>query len=232
MIVTTWGLYEPHLGHENILQESLVISAAWKWFGEKKVYAASINPHRPKNDRGLITILHKVLSEANVLVAHNGDKFDLRKFNARAIFHGLKPLPRIPTIDTLKVARRCFHFNSNRLDYLGKFLCGEGKIKTEYALWLDVMDGDERALAKMVKYNKMDVVVLEKVYTRLRPYIKNHPNASLYREVICCPVCGSQVFQKRGFLYETTTKRQRYQCSVPECGKWFSGKFVARAEVR
>jgi DNA polymerase elongation subunit (family B) len=232
MIVTTWGLYEPHLSHDNILQESILISAAWKWFGEKQVYADSISPRRPKDDRGLITRLRKVLLEADVLVAHNGDRFDLRKFNGRAIFHGLKPLPKIATIDTLKIARRIFHFNSNRLDYLGKFLCGTGKIPTTYDLWLKVMDGDEEALAKMVRYNKADVLVLEKVYERLRPFIKNHPNSALYSGVTCCPTCGSNEFQRRGYLYQETTKRQRYQCSSPECGAWFSGKFLGRAEVK
>jgi uncharacterized protein YprB with RNaseH-like and TPR domain len=229
MVVTTWGLFKPMLSHDNILQESLIISAAWKWHGDKEVYEAHINPARPKDDHQLIKTLYKVLLQADVLVAHNGDKFDLRKFNARAIYHRLKPLPKIPTIDTLKIARRVFYFNSNRLDYLGKFLCGTGKLPTTYDLWLDVMDGDAGALATMVKYNKADVVVLEKVYERLLPYIKNHPNAALYRDVKVCPNCGSGNFQKRGFQFNLTTKRQRYQC---ECGAWFSGKYMGKTEIR
>lgn len=230
MVCTTWILRQPNLSHENILQESLLLTAAWKWHGTQEVYSAAINPKRPKNDKMLISTLYKTLLEADVLVAHNGDKFDLRKFNARAIYHGLKPLPKIPTIDTLKVARRIFSFNSNRLDYLGKFLCGEGKIKTEYDLWLKVMKGDEKALALMVKYNRGDVVVLEKVYDRLRPYIKNHPNIALYQDEIVCPNCGSKALNRRGFKYQATTRRQQFQCC--SCGAWCCGKFEGRTEVR
>lgn len=231
IVATTWTLFKPHLSHENIIEESTIISAAWKWFNEDEVYAASVSPKRPKNDKGLIEEIYDVLKSADVLVAHNGDKFDLRKFNARAIYHGLKPLPTIPTIDTLKVARKIFAFNSNRLDYLGHFLCNTGKIPTTYNLWLRVMDGDEKALAEMLEYNKMDIIVLEKVYEKLRPYIKNHPNASLFTEgEQVCPTCGSSSLQKRGFTFTRTVKRQRFQCK--ECGAWSSGKFIERTEVR
>lgn len=221
MIVTTWGLFKPHLDHANIRQESFIISGAWKWAEEDEVNAVSINIRNPKNDRPVISALHKVLSMADVLVGHNGDKFDLRKFNARAIYHNLRPLPPIPTVDTLKVARKLFYFNSNRLDYLGKFLCGTGKIPTNYDLWMKIMDKDAEALEKMVKYNKVDVLVLEKVYKRLRPYMRNHPNTALYRDAVCCAACGSEKYEKRGFHYLIATRRQRYRCN--ECGAWWSG---------
>jgi uncharacterized protein YprB with RNaseH-like and TPR domain len=225
MVVTTWGLFKPHLSHDNIRQESLIITAAWKWLGEDKVDSVSINIARPRQDRGVIQRLHKVLGEADVLVGHNGDKFDLRKFNARAIFHSLAPLPEIPTIDTLKVAKKLFYFNSNRLDYLGKFLCGKGKIHTEYNLWLNVMGGDEKALTDMVRYNKEDVRVLEQVYLRLRPYMRRHPSAALYREKVCCPTCGGEEFQRRGWKYQQATRRQQFKCTSPWCGAWWSGGY-------
>lgn len=230
LVVTTWGLRPDYIPHQAIVEESTILSAAWKWFEEDEVYDVSVNPDRPKNDRAVTKRLHKVLGDADVLVAHNGDKFDLRKFNARAIYYELDPLPKIPTIDTLKVARRVFSFNSNRLDYLGKFLCGEGKIKTDPDLWTAVLGKEPGALEKMVEYNRGDVLVLEKVYERLRPYIKNHPNAALYNDTVCCTNCGSETFQRRGFKYQATTKRQQYQCQI--CGAWFCGAFEGRSEVR
>jgi DNA polymerase elongation subunit (family B) len=229
IVATTWTLFKPVLSHENIIDESRIISAAWKFYGDSEVQAISVSPKRPKNDKPVVETLHNVIKSSDVLVAHNGDKFDLRKFNARAIFHGLSPLPSIPTIDTLKVARKVFAFNSNRLDYLGQFLCGTGKIPTTYDLWLRVMAGDEGAMEEMIEYNKMDIIVLEKVYEKLRPYIRNHPNASLYADISCCPVCASQSLIKRGFKYQKTTKRQQLQCK--ECGAWCSGKFIGRSEV-
>lgn len=227
MVVTAWQLFKPMLGHDNIRQESTLICGAWKWLDTPGVESVEVSSKSPMNDRRVVRTLHKVLSSADMVVGHNGDKFDLRKFNARAVWYGLAPLPDIPTIDTLKVARKVFGFNSNRLDYLGRFLCGQGKIKTEYDLWLQIMAGDAAALAKMVTYNKGDVHLLERVYRRLRPYMRHHPNSALYNDTPGCRVCSSTNFTRRGFKYQAETKRQQYQCN--DCGAWFCGKYEKRA---
>lgn len=221
LTVTTWQLWKPVLGHDNIVLESGLICGAWKWLGSPLVEAVTINPTEPRNDRPVVEKLHEVLSEADVIVAHNGDKFDLKKFRARAVFHGLPPIPPVHQVDTLKVARKYFGFNSNRLDYLGQFLGLGRKKHTSYGMWLDIMNGDAGALEKMVRYNKQDVLLLEKVYKRLRPYMGNHPNGSLYSEHDSCPTCGSKKFRKRGIKYYSTTTRQQYQCN--DCGHYFSG---------
>lgn len=229
MVVTSWDLWRPRLSHENIQQESSLISAAWKWLDEKRVDEVHVNPRRPNDDRQVVSRLHSVLEGAHILVGHNVDRFDLRKLNARAIKHGLPPLPRIQTIDTLKVARSVFAFNSNRLDYLGKFLCGTGKIPTTYGLWLKVMEGNRGALSAMVKYNKADVLLLEKVYKKLRPHIKNHPNLGVISGAWCCPNCGSGDIWSCGYNFSRITKRKRYQCK--QCYAKFSGEIVQRAKV-
>lgn len=230
MVVTSWDLWRPRLSHENIQQESFVISAAWKWLDEKAVHETHLDPRRPTDDKPVIKELHAVLSGADVLIGHNMDRFDLRKFNARAIKHGLPPLTKKPTVDTLKVARSVFAFNSNRLDYLGKFLCGTGKIPTTYGLWLKVMEGDSKALATMVRYNKADVVLLEQIYKKLLPYIKNHPNLALFSKTgMCCPNCGSTNARRDGYRFNRLTKRQVWQCV--SCYAKFSGEIEMRAEV-
>jgi uncharacterized protein YprB with RNaseH-like and TPR domain len=227
--ITSWTLFDLKVSHENILRDFSLICAAWKWFGEKEVHCVAVDPANPTDDGNVVRTLHAVLSEADVVVAHNGDKFDMKKFKTRALAHGLPPLPSIQSIDTLKVAKKNFGFTSNRLDYLGKFLGVGRKIKTEYDLWLDILEGDEKALAKMVRYNKYDVVLLEKVYKALRPYMTNHPNTGLFTEdPKVCPICGAGLV-KRGFRYHRTTKRQQYQCK--RCGGYCSGKTVRHVEV-
>ncbi|MGH7867674.1 MAG: hypothetical protein ACREP9_08610 [Candidatus Dormibacteraceae bacterium] len=79
-------------------------------------------------------------------MAHNGDYFDIPWVKGRLLFHGLPPMRPIPTIDTKALASRHFYLNSNRLDYLGQYLGVGKKIKTDYDLWLDCMNGDEKAL--------------------------------------------------------------------------------------
>jgi hypothetical protein len=71
----------------------------------------------------------------------------------------------------------------------------------------------------MEEYNKQDVILLEKVYGKLKPWIKNHANHSLHSETgLVCPNCGGNHYQKRGFYYTHNCQYQRYQCS---CGTWF-----------
>jgi hypothetical protein len=230
IVVNAWGLWKPYLTHENIVKESNLICAAWKWLGGKRVSAASVVNTAPDDDRALVETLHAVLSTADVLVGHNGDKFDLRKFNTRVIAHKLPPLPPIPTIDTLKVARKHFAFTSNRLDYLGEFLGMGRKVETAFKLWLKVMAGDKRALTEMVAYNKQDVLLLERVYLALRPFMRNHPNVGLHNEADCCPNCGSKEFIKQGFKHSRVATRQQYQCT--QCRAWFCGGTVKTVKTR
>lgn len=230
LIVTSWGLFKPYLSHDNILEDTSLLCAAWKELDEKPVHAVAIDPKEPRNDVEVVSTLRDALAEADVLVGHNGDKFDLKTLNARIAYHDLKPLPPIKTVDTLKVARKHFRFTSNRLDYLGKFLGVGRKIHTDYDLWLDILlRGDSKALDKMVAYNKQDVLLLQKVYKKLRPHMTNHPNRRLCDGEVC-PICGEDdCLQKRGFRLTQLSKSQAYQCQV--CGGWSKGRPEERTDI-
>lgn len=233
LLVTSWGLFKPYLTHENIEREGNLLTAAWKEVGKKEVHSVSIDPSSPQDDAILVSTLRDALEGADVIVAHNGDWFDLPWLNARLAFHGLPPLPPIKTVDTLKVAKRQFRFTANRLDYLGQYLGLGRKIKTDYDLWKQVLAGNEKALEKMIRYNKQDVLLLEKVYLKLRPFMLHHPNQALVDgETGKCPVCGSGHLQKKGIRVLSTTTRQRYQCQNPECKAWSYGiKLLNKVEV-
>lgn len=219
----TWDLHPYRLSHDNIIHETTIACVAFKWLGEEEVYQFSISPKDPRNDFQIVVQMWEVISQADVLVAHYGDKFDLRKLNARIAFWHLPPPKPVLTVDTWKVAKKHFGFDSNRLDYLGRHLFGEGKIHTSYELWKEVLKGSEKALSEMVAYNKQDVRLLERVYLHMRPWMTNHPNMALeYPGYIVCPVCGSTEWQHRGTRMNKTTINVRYQCQVEGCRKWFS----------
>ena len=114
------------INHDNILHERAIICICYKWEGERTVHSLE---WKKGDDKDLLKRFLKVALEADELVAHNGDKFDIKWFNTRCLKHGLEPPPIWKTVDTLVIARRRFYFNSNRLDYLGKYLLDEGKIK-------------------------------------------------------------------------------------------------------
>jgi DNA polymerase elongation subunit (family B) len=199
--------HNDYINPENLIQERYVICAAWKTLGERAVSAIATtdSPKRyakdPHDDLHVVTELHRVLSEADVIVAHNGDQYDLKFTEGRMLYHGLPPLPPMVKIDTLKEARNRFLLNSNKLDYLR------------------VLQGDADAVKEMVRYNKQDVVLLERVFLKLQPYMANHINRHLFGALEGCPRCGSKDSQSRGTHRSTTRTYQRYQCKG--CGGWF-----------
>lgn len=216
--------HNDYINPDNIVQEKFLISAAWKELGASTTHAVSIldDPSRfkknPYDDRHVVTTLHKVLSGADVLIAHNGDEFDLKLTKGRILIHGLDPLPPIPTIDTLKTARSQFLLNANNLNYLAKVLGVGKKIHTDNELWLRILKGDKAAIREMVVYNKHDVELLERVFLKLQPYIANHVNRHLFGGK-GCPRCGSGKVQSRGVHRAISQVYQRFQCQG--CGGWF-----------
>lgn len=229
---STGFYYEPYLRHggRNIiatLEPWFMLSYSWKWLGESKVHCRALcdYPSYKKNkrdDSALIRDLWGLLDSCDIAIAHNGDKFDRRKANARFLQIVGKPPSPYKTIDTLKVSRREFMLESNRLGDLGEFLgLGSKMATTGWDLWRKCMDGDLKAWSLMKRYNKRDVALLSEVYEVLKPWIKNHPDLRAYDGSDGCPTCSSPNIQHRGFNVAKTKRTQRMHCQA--CGSWFSG---------
>lgn len=173
-----------------------------------------------RNDRALVEDLHTELMKYDIIVGHNGDKFDIKYTNARFVFHNLSPLPPFRTVDTCKAARNYFLFPSNKLNELLKFFSLKQKVETGgYGLWSKCIEGDKKAWALMKKYNAYDVVGLEAAYKRMRPYIKNHPNLTHFTGDVQCPVCLSRNIIKRRTRVLKTKVYDEMSCN--NCNKWF-----------
>lgn len=216
-----WGKWE-----QNVLdfqQEWYMLSFVAKWLNGKTITAALPDfrgyKKNPENDKELAKKLWNLFDEADILIAHNGDKFDIKKANARFTFHKLPPPSPYKSIDTLKVARRHFNFTSNKLDDLGKYLgYGRKLTHTGFHLWQGCMKGDKKAWKKMVQYNKRDVELLEKIYLHFRPWITNHANLAIHTDAKVCPRCQSKNLQSRGFGFSNNAKYRRFRCN--DCGGW------------
>ncbi len=211
----------------DVRQDWYILSFAYKWLGTKKIYTHSL-PDYPRfakcreDDGALVEELWRVFDEADVLIAHNGDRFDIRKANARFIVHGLKPPSPYKSHDTLKTARRHFKFDSNRLDDLGRYLgVGRKLPHTGKKLWLACMSGDEAAWRTMRRYNAQDVALLERVYLRLRGWATTHPDLAVYTRELVCPSCQSARITQQGVKLTKTGHRQQFKCL--DCGGWHSG---------
>ncbi len=214
-----WGLWDQRIGLNQLLESSYTLCWAAKWYGKPKVMFDS--RHQSSNKKMVLGI-HKLLEEADALVHYNGTKFDIPTLNKEFLLEGLLPPSPSKQIDLLRVSRSRFRFPSNRLDYVANALGLGKKHKHEgHELWVKCMKGDPAAWAVMEKYNKQDVKLLEKVYDRFKPWIKGHPNHSLYEDGLVCPTCSGSKYQRRGYSYTQAAKYVRYQCT--SCGSWFRG---------
>jgi uncharacterized protein YprB with RNaseH-like and TPR domain len=211
----------PNLGYtwekwqQNVIsfkKEWELLSFAYKWLGEKEVYCIARNDFKDKTDKSLTMALKDVLEQSDVVIAHNGDAFDIKKANAKFIEHNLGPLKPIHKIDTKKIAKKYFKFNSNSLDDLGALLKVGRKQKTGgFDLWLGCMAGKKASFDLMKKYNKQDVVLLEKVYLRLRPWMEVHPNVYIDRPS-SCPKCGGTSLENKGIVRRANSNYRSFKC--------------------
>lgn len=223
-----WGKYE-----QNVLeyqQEWTMLCFAYKWLGERKTIAVGQNKF---SEEILVRRLHSLFEEADVVIAHNGNSFDVKMCNAKFIEFGLDPPSFYKTIDTKLVAKRYFRFNSNKLDDLGIKLGLGRKLQTGgFELWMGCMRGDKAAWAKMLKYNIQDVVLLEKIYLKMRPWMDNHPAMNvLLDKPDACPKCGGGPLHRRGSRkYNKTTVVQRFQCQ--NCGGWCQSRTTERVPTQ
>lgn len=223
-MVYTWGLWNQNIGLNQIIKPSEVICFAYSWFGSDEVKAIS------GVERNLIKPLMKLLDEADIIVAHNADRFDLPRIRALALKLGVYPPSPFKVVDTLKVARRQFKFESNRLDFLAEMLGvkpkGNHKEFPGFELWLEYMNGNPKAREAMEEYNINDVETLEDIYLKMLPWIDNHPNIAVMAEqdTHVCPKCGSKELHRRGFAYTNVGKYQRYRCT--DCGGWSRTRFT------
>jgi len=227
-LATIFSLFQDRLPSNSIEQEWYVISAAWKWLGSSKTEAVSVLDDRdafrkdPTNDYAVVKKVHELLSEADAIVHHFGDRFDLPKMNTRFIQLGLPPIPPLVQIDTYKIAKKEFKFMSNRLDYIAKYLGLEGKLPTPPELWIDCLHGKVGAIKHMVKYNKQDVDLLEQVYIRLAPYTNSKFNQNIFSDdgELVCSLCGESSFRRVKDRVQRVNVMRQVQCKC--CGKYTS----------
>lgn len=212
--------YKQKIDYANIIKERAIICICYKWEDEKQVY--SLQWDRKQNDKKMLESFIEIANQASEMVGHNGDKFDLAWIRTRCAFHQIEMFPTYVTIDTLKVSRQKFRFNSNRLNYIAQFLGIGQKIKTEFNLWKEIcLNNSKTAMDKMVKYCKQDVILLEKVYKKLRVHMepKTHYGVLFGQDRGSCPECGSDDLVKAGSrVTKTGLKKIQFKCKT--CGAY------------
>ena len=216
-----WNIWKQNIATVQILEEWNILSWAAKWLDGDEIFtdASWLHGKNPREDKGCCKTLSKMLTKADIVVAHNGDKFDIKKVNTRLLFNNLPEPTPFKSIDTLKIAKSRFSITSNRLDYIGEYLKIGRKVKHEgQELWNKVLVRDTVAQSNMIKYNVGDIVLLEQVYLKLRPWDKRHPNVNIQFDKRGCPVCGSRRLKSIDDVYTPVAKYAAMVCR--DCGKY------------
>lgn len=210
------------IGFEQIIKPSDIICICYKWQGSEKIYSL-------KWDRGdskqMVKKFVEILKEADEIVGHNGDNFDLKWVRTKFLMQGGKSLPDFKTIDTLKISRSKFRFPSNRLGDIGQVLGLGGKVDTGgIQLWHDIIQkNSSKAMNKMVEYCKGDVLLLERIFLRLEGFSKpkTHIGRFAGEDSCSCPYCASNKTELNNRVVLASGRIQvRMRCN--DCGKYFT----------
>lgn len=213
MTAKVWRQGEQRISPDDIIDEWFVMSFCAEVDGV--VHYLDQRYSKPvKDDSMLIMAIHHLMRNSDIIYTWNGDKFDLKKLNARFVFYGLDPLSHFTSVDGLKIARKKFAFTSNRLDDVAKLFGIEGKAKSKKfpgrTLWDHCMNGDIEAFEEMEIYNRQDVQILKEVMEKLAPWSPGFNRGVFTHEDTC--VCGSKEFEQDGFKTTKGGKFLRFVC--------------------
>jgi DNA polymerase elongation subunit (family B) len=227
-----WQLKTDYVSTDQLISSSHILCVSAKWLGESDITFRSVYEH---GQRVMLQDIHEMIGDADVVVHYNGTKFDIPTLNREFLCEGMAPPSPLRQVDLLPVVRKQFKFTSNKLDYVCQQLGLGNKVHHKgMELWDGCMANDPASWKVMEKYNKMDVVLLERLYNRLLPWIPRLPNHTLYTGLSdSCPRCGSKKFTRRGVAHTYLLTYQRYQCN--KCMGWFSGqvdKLIPRTKFK
>lgn len=230
-IVGAFSRWNINIAQSQVFQEVMMLGLVAKWFGSNEyieIYPSDFSRwSTDEEQRSILNRIWLLLDQADFVIAHNGDKFDVPLLNAQFVKHGFSRPSPYKRIDTLKIAKKYFKFPSNALDSLGEFLgLGRKKSHSGYELWRECMSGNVDKFREMIDYNVQDVKLLEDVYMTLRSWDSSHPNLAFHCDDQTgsrCGVCGSNNLDDTGkFAYTGVSQFPLYKCN--DCNSWHRGR--------
>lgn len=214
-----WGRWDQSVSQKQVVHEGYLLTYSAKWLGQSTIVSNRI--YEAQNDEVLIRELAELMSEADLVVAHNAQKFDIPLIKTRMVTLGMTPPSPSKIVDTLRIAKAEFRFPSNSLDSIAAYLGLQRKVShSGFELWTRCMAMEDEAFEEMLEYNIQDVVVLEEVYMKLRAWSKTHPNVALFEPVgkmrcVCCGGNKLNLIDKK--YYTSVSEFDVYKCG--DCGK-------------
>ncbi len=216
--------YNQTIRPDQILKHAKIICISWKWEGKDKIH----NIHWGLNEQCDKIIIEKIveqLDKADEIVAHNGDRFDIKWIRTRAAFHDIPMRPYYRMIDTYKISKSLFggampsHSLANLAKYFGLVAKKDpGGLQT----WIDIIiHRSRKALKTMVYYCDGDITTLEAVFKKLRKYAphKFHYAIKAGEGKFHCPECILLGAYNKGYVTKAGTPKHYMKCRDKECGQ-------------
>lgn len=206
-------------------QVTSLACVGYKYLGHKATYCLNAWDYPAwdndvNDDERLTREIHKVMSQADAVITHNGKRFDWKYLQTKFIKYDLPPLVNIKHVDTCQLAKKHLFMFNNKLDNLGQYFVKDKKLENGgWKLWVKTHARKKTYQKLMTKYCKQDVVLLEKLFEKLRPFAGNLPNMNLHRtqkqiddQLWVCPSCGSQDYNYDGWAHTKTKSYRRMRC--------------------
>ncbi len=171
-VVYSWNIgHKVNIPYDNIIMERAVICVAWKWEHSGETHCIE---WEHGNDKKVLQTISKVISECDEIIGHNLAEYDVKFLRGRALYHNINFPAKLNVTDTYKKCKELFRLNSNRLDYIGRYLMTGSKSHTEFQMWKDIVENNQNyrsSLNKMKEYCKNDVNILQDIYHRIKKYL-------------------------------------------------------------
>lgn len=213
-----WDAKTQWIGPHMVIEKPAMICFDAKWYGDPKHTFRSVWEHGQDE---MLAEVWRLLDEAHVVIGYNSVGFDVKHLLRELAQAGHRPPSPHTDVDLIRTARSRFKFPYNSLNEVCRDLGLELKLEhSGFDLWRGVMDGDPKAQRTIRKYNRRDTEVTEQLYSRLRPWIRNHPNVNMYRSerLSGCGTCGSADVEEAGFHYTQTRAYRQFVCNA--CGAY------------
>lgn len=236
MSALTFGIWDTSIPASRITKHSHILSNSYA-FNDGEVQGIRLTPEqvRDGDDLDVVVDTIRAIEKADLMVTFNGNRYDKKLLNTRALFHNLPPIRYPAHCDLMQLAKREFKFPSNSMENISIYLGQEGKLATSGSRlwercfnWQDYEECD-KALEQMLTYGKRDIIPTRELYKRFMGWSKNSPNLGLITKEIngentkdnhtlMCPHCGSEDVDKIGSkAYTSVSSFDIYRCGEPDC---------------
>jgi uncharacterized protein YprB with RNaseH-like and TPR domain len=154
-----------------------MLSWCLKVTGEDKVRGAIVKKAElldGRFDRRIVKALIDSLRDLDVVTTFWGTGFDIPFTRSRALWWAI-PFPEYAALyhwDLFYTCRSLFKLHRKSLDAVTTFLGIAGKTHLDLSIWNRARYGDPKALKYVYEHNTQDVLILEKLFERVKHFKK------------------------------------------------------------